>query len=333
MKTLLLNCIFLSLCSQTQAKFDKVKVGSSPVLSSIGLYLAEEKGFFKEQRIDVELIDFAASGGSMTMLLANNQLDIGAGNITAGLYSAFLKGEKFKIVADKGHIHPSTDYIGLLVRSDLVSSGRYKSLASLKGFKVGLTSLGGVSQQIVFERMLASVGLTRNDVTYIKMSYSDMNIALMNKQLDAAIQLEPLLSKAISEKYAQKVAKSSDFYSNQQSAALFFSPNFVKSKSDLPVRFLTAYLKGIRLYNEALVDPNRKKEVFSAVGKKIKIDDQLIDVIQPVGLRNDGRLDLKSLQEDISWYFKNGFIESDLDVKLIVDESFIQLALKKIDGK
>lgn len=313
--------------------FDKVKVGSSPVLSSAGIYLAQELGFFKKHGIEVELINFAASGGSMTMLLANDQLDVAAGNITSGLYAAILKGENFKMVADKGHVSKATDYIGLIVRTDHVKSGRFKSLKDLKGFKVGFTSIGGVSQQIVFERFLEKAGLKPADTEYIKMSYAEMNIALRNKQIDATIQIEPYLTEATEEGFAVLKGLSSEVYPDQQSAAIFFSPGFQRKANDLPARFLAAYLEGVQLYNKGLKDPESGRKVFEALKKHIKLDEKHWGQMRPVGLRDDGILNKRALEEDMNWYFGKKLIDAKIPVEHFVDESLVKKAKHILDGK
>ena len=70
----------------------KIRVGSSPVLSSAGIYLADEKGYFKEQGLTVEITDVANSGAPMTVLLAKGEIEVGAGNLTSGLFNAVADG-------------------------------------------------------------------------------------------------------------------------------------------------------------------------------------------------------------------------------------------------
>ncbi|MEQ1722644.1 MAG: ABC transporter substrate-binding protein, partial [Pseudobdellovibrio sp.] len=123
----------------------KIKVATSPAVSTAGVYLAQEKGFFKAEGLDVEITVFNSSGAPMTVLLAKGEIDVGAGNLTAGLYNAINKGNKLKVVADKGRVEVDKKYIAMMVRKDLVESGRYKSLKDLKDLKVSLTSMDGLS--------------------------------------------------------------------------------------------------------------------------------------------------------------------------------------------
>lgn len=311
-----------------------VKVGSSPVMSSAGIYLAQEMGFFAKEGLNVEVSDFANSGAPMTALLAKGELDVGAGNLTSGLFSAMAQGYGFKIVADKGHIEKNRDYLGLLVRADHIQSGRYKQLSDLKGFKMALTALDGVSQQILVEKFLSKAGLKAADVQFVKLSYAEMNVALKTKQIDASIQLEPFLSKAHEEGFAKVVAGGSEAYPEQQSAALIFSPQFMKNRRPDAVKFMKAYIKGVRQYNRAFLQNQGRAEVVAALKKHVALDDaKLWDKMQPVGLNDDAVLKVDALMADVNWYFDKKYLSKKLTAQDVVDLSFAKEAAKLIsDG-
>ncbi len=312
----------------------KIRVGSSPVLSSAGIYLAIDEGYFKEQGLDVEVTDVANSGAPMTLLLSKNELDVGAGNLSSGLFNAALQGQEFKLVADKGHVQQGRDYIALIVRQDLIDSGRFKSLKDLKGMKMGLTALDGVSQQIVAERFLRKGGLSDKDAEFVKLSYAEMNTTLKTKSLDATIQLEPFVAQAEIGKFAQRIAGSNDVHPGQQSAAIFYSPGFASKRREDAVKFMIAYLKGVRLYNKSLTDPEARKKVRAHLGKRMKITDEAIwDKIVPIGLKDNGEMNLNSLDEDLKWYKAKGYLKGDLAAAKVVDHSFVKEAAKRLDGK
>jgi len=309
-----------------------IKVGSSPVISSAGLYLAQTKGYFKEEGLEVDITDFNNSGAPMTILLSKNELDVGAGNLSSSFFNAFNAGQEFKIVADKGHLEAGKDYIGLIVRTDHLESGRYKELKDLKGFKMGLTALDGVSQQIVAEKFLSMAGLKPTDVEFVKLSYADMNVALKAKNIDATIQLEPFLTKAVLDKIAVNVAPGSQAHPKQQSAAIFFSPRFFKEEKVKAVKFLKAYLRGIRDYNNSLSDSKLKESVILELKKSIKIADEAVwNQMIPIGLFENGKIDKVALNEDLKWYFDKKYITKIPNIDELVDESLITLAYNELN--
>lgn len=325
-------CSFLAL-SAPDAASKKIKVGVSPVVTSSGLFLAFEKGYFKDEGLDIELVQMKSSGAQMTLLLSKGELDVGGGNLTAGLYKAIADGLNFKIVADKGHVDETIDSVSLIIRKDLVSSGKYKSPKDLKGLKIALTSIDGSSQQIVMDQILKDAGLKSKDVEYVKLSYPESNAALKTKAIDGVIQLDPYLTMAINEGYAEEVIASNKVLKNQQSGALFYSPDFIKNKKNAQ-KFMKAYLKGVRLYNQALTDKDLMSGVIQSLKKHIEISDEKIWLsLRKVGLSNDGQLNKDSMLSDIQWYHDNGYLEKMPTAEQFLDSQFAVTATAELDKK
>ena len=324
--------IILSMILSAPVFAKVIKVGSSPVTSSAGIYLAKERGYFAQQGLEVEITDFNNSGAPMTLLLSKGELDVGAGNITAGLFNAIADGQQFKIVADKGHIEVNHDYLALIVKNEHMTSGRYKTLKDLKGFKMGLTSLEGVSQEILTEKFLQQAGLKLEDVTFIKLAYSEMNLALKSGAIDATIQIEPFLTKAKMDGIATQVAGGSEAYSKQQSGALFYSPKFIKENRKDAEKFMIAYAKGIEDYNNAFMKGINREAVVNDMKKVFKYEDVIWEKMAPVGLNEFGKLNTSELINDIGWYEKR-YIKKPLNAKDIIDESFTNFAQKELQKK
>lgn len=327
--------LIISLFSLNVFADENLKIGVSPVVSSAAVFIAYEKGYFKDYGLkNVELVPFRNSGAPMTALLSNGELDIGAGNLNAGLWNAINEGIPLKVVADKGHIGEKSDYIALLVRIDHIDSGKYKGLKDLKGFKMGFTSETGVSQQILLDKILKQANLSIRDVEFVKLSYAEMNIALKNKSIDACIQLEPYVAMALKEKIAKKVETAYKFYPNQQSAAIFFSPKLMTSRREEGIRFMAGYLKGIADYNAAFLDNKNKDQIVTILKKHIKIDNDTVwNEMIPVGLNSTGKLNLDSIKDDLAWYLENKFIKKIPKMEDVYDHKFIDDAQKLIEAK
>lgn len=320
----------LLLCTQAMAA--PVKVGYSPVLSTAGYFVALEKGYFKEYGLEIEGTPFKSSSAPMNALLAKGELDVGGGNITAGLWNANGDSQNIKLVADKGTVSKGHDYLALLVRKDLVDSGKFKTLKDLKGMKMAFTAQGGTSQEIAAERFLKKAGLTPKDVTYLKMSYADMNAAFRTKELDATIQLEPYVTIAENEGIAVVKGSVFEVYPEQPSAALFYSGKFAKERPEEGVKFLAAYLRGVRDYNAAFgKDKMDQAAIIEILNKHTeKLAPEVWAKMKPVGLNPDGYLDVKRMKQDVEWFLGHKYVEKTLGLDELVDNSFADKALKLI---
>src|SRR5262245_16777945 len=79
-----------------------VKVGVLRSAVDGPIYIAYERGYFKEQGIGLELADFADTN-EMVPLLAQGQLQVGGSSVAASLFNAIARGIPLKLVADKSH--------------------------------------------------------------------------------------------------------------------------------------------------------------------------------------------------------------------------------------
>jgi len=315
-----------------EASSAPVRVGYSPVLSTAGYFIALERGYFKDYGIEIEGTPFRASSAPMNALLAKGELDVGGGNITSGLWNANGESQSIKVVADKGTVSQGHDYIALLVRADLVKSGRFKELKDLKGMKMAFTAAGGTSQEIAAERFLKKAGLKPKDVTYLKMPYADMNAAFRTKDLDATIQLEPYVTIAELEGIAVNKGSVYEVYPDQPSAALFYSAKFAKERPEVAVKFMVAYLRGVRDYLNAFGENKKDQtaiiEILNKHTEKLKAE--VWAKMKPVGLNPNGYLDVKRMEEDVEWFKARKYVDKVLEMNQLVDHSFVEQALKMI---
>lgn len=320
---------FVLFISNTQAaKLQDVTIGITPAMSTAGLFVAYEKGYFKDQGINLVMKHVPRAGAQMVPFLATGQLMVGCGNLNPGLYSAVASGIGIQVVADKGTVAPDHGYLALIVRKEHVDSGRYKSLKDLKGMKVALTARG-VSQEIVLEKYLKKAGLSLKDVTIAKLSWGDMNVALSNGAIDATIQVEPLVAKAVENNIAVRVMGDDEVYPNQQSAVIMYSPVFAKDHPELAKKFMVAYVKGMRDYNDGFEKNIDKEGIINILMKHTKVKvRETYNKVYNVGLHHDAMLNVATMREDANWLFEKGYVKERPDVDKVANLSYVKHAVK-----
>lgn len=310
------------------AELFTVPIGVSPAMSSLGIFIAKEKGYFEKNGIDAKITPFKASTGQMVPLLGSGQILVAGGNVAAGMYNAIANDIPIKIVADKGTVSPNHGYLALIVRKEHVDSGRYKDFSSLKGMTMAVTAKG-VSQEIVTEMYLKKAGLALNDIKLINLSYPDMNIALANGALDATVQIEPYVAAAVDKKIALRVSGNDDVYPNQQSAVIMYSPVLIEKHPDIAKAFMVAYVQAMRDYNDAFGKGKGKKEILAILAKYTGGEDvSIYERTVPVGLHPDGRMNVQGLKDDARWFVEHGYVKTAPDIDRIVDESYVEHAVK-----
>jgi len=330
LSTTLLFLISLFSSNLSATELLKVPVGISPVMSSAAMFIAKERGYFVDEGINVVINPFKASGAKMVPFLATGQLYVAGGNVNAGMYNAIAQDIPIKIVSDKGTVSPGHGYLALIVRKDHVDDGRYRTLKDLKGMTLAVTAKG-VSQQIVIEKYLHKAGLTSKDIKLVTLAYSDMNIALANKSIDATVQIEPFVAAAVKNKFAVRVAGDDEIYPNQQSAVIYYSPVFMEKHPKQAQGFMNAYVRGLRDYNDAFEKGRDKQAIIDILTRYTRIKDPAIyQAVVPVGLSPDGLVNTPSLKTDAQWYFQQGYLKAMPDIDGIVDLRYAKAAVKKL---
>jgi NitT/TauT family transport system substrate-binding protein len=270
----------------------------------------------------------------MVAPLGTGELDVGGGAPGAGLYNAASRDVRVKIVADKGSMPPGYGYFSLLVRKDLVTSGKVKTLADLKGLKIGDTSKQG-SGDVTLNELLKKGGLKFDQVEPLYMGPPQLAAALQNGALDATLVTEPSLSIAVASGSAVIFAKGDEIYPNQQLAVTLFSEKLVTTRRDLAQRFMNAYVRAARFYNDALKDgklagPNAKEVIDVLIERTNLKDRALYATMVPNGLNPDGCPNTAGLKHDFGFYKEMGWVDAKLDPDSLVDDRFCKAAAAKL---
>lgn len=310
----------------------EVRVGTNNVISDAPFFIAEKKGYFKEQGILVTLVSFDA-GPKMIAPLGTGQLEAAAGAMSAGLFNAVARGIDIKVVADKGSAPPMYDYMPILVRKALVDSGQVKSYADLKGMKVAEAAKGGSPGSKLNEAM-KTAKLGYKDVEHEYIGYPQHVAALSNGAIAASVTTEPSATQAIERGVAVRFSKDS-LYPNQQIAVLLFGGDFIKNQPEVAKKFMVAYIKGARFFNGALKDghfagPNASELIAILTEYSNVKDAALYKKMTPNGIDPDGKLNETSLAKDFQFYKDQGYLEGRSTVEQVVDTSFVDAAVKQL---
>ena len=159
-------------------------VGGKALLYYLPLTIAERKGFFKEQGLDVEIQDFAGGARSLQALIGGS-LDVvtGAYEHTQRMQA---KGQDIRAVIELGR------FPGIAVG---VKKGvQWDSPKDFKGMKVGVTAPGS-STNVLMNFVMAKAGLAPSDASFIGIgSAASALAAIQHGEIDAISHLEPVLS-------------------------------------------------------------------------------------------------------------------------------------------
>ena len=305
----------------TRAQEDVVKVGDIPLLSNAGLYIAVEKGYFKERGVRSEISVFVSSA-KMVPALTAGEIEVSLGTASAGLFNAIAQGAGFRVVADKGQNRPGFGYTVLAVRKDLMDSGRVKSVKDLRGKKVALFAKGIVLDYFL-GKLAAEEGLGIKDFELTFLAAPNHLTALESKAIDAALTVEPwavqLEERGVAVRF--RTADQVKGTRSVQTGVIMYSDRFIRERRAVAQRWMDAYLKGCEFYaTKGTQDP----EVLAIVEKYTKVPARVIRAAAPFYLDPTGRMNLDSLADQVKWYAANGYMTKQIGVDQVVDLGFLK---------
>jgi ABC-type nitrate/sulfonate/bicarbonate transport system substrate-binding protein len=304
-----------------------VRVGVVGSTSDAGIYIGMEKGYFREQGIEIELSEFQAAQ-QMVPLLGTGQLDVGGGATSAGLINAVALEIPIRIVADKGSTPPGFGYQGIVLRNEL--AGSFTGCTGFKALRVGTAAITN-SFGPALARVLGECGLTISDVELVEMTFGDMGAALRNGAIDAAHIIEPGLTNGLSAGVYTLWKRTDEFYPDAQNAVLLYGPQFIANRREVGQRFMVAYIKGMRDNWEAFARGVNKAETIDILTRTTSVKDPaLFERMAPSGLNPDGYINMRTFSDDLEWWVNQGHVRTRVDPAQVVDNSFVDYAIDRL---
>jgi NitT/TauT family transport system substrate-binding protein len=185
-----------ALMAPAPAAAEAVKIAHSTWVGYGPLYIARDKGFFKNHGVDVELIVMEEPKDRFPAMLAD-KIDMIASTVdTAILY--LKRPDQFQYIVA---IDDSNGGDGIVAKKDI------KTVADLKGKNVAFSE-GSVSQ-FYLNVLLAKAGLKESDLQTVNMAAPEAGAAFVAGKVDAAVTWEPWLSRGKKTDFGQLLTDSS----------------------------------------------------------------------------------------------------------------------------
>lgn len=295
----------------------RVASWSKPITEQTNLLVEEEKGFFKEQGLEMTFIPGAGGGDAIKNILSG-QADI-AFTDPGSLFFALDQGEKLRVIYN---IYPQNVFNIVSLKEQNITKPE-----DLKGKTIGVYSLSSGTRQNLLV-LLHEAGLTEEDVKIVETGI--LNFApLMQGQVDATAATDTGLftgqQKGLDEVNVMEVKD----YLNFPSDVFVVTEETYQEKKDLLQSFLIGYKKSA----EWMIN-NPEEAASLAVTYAIDGKDQASN-LEIIKIRNEssvstttrerglGSFDMDMLQKAADTYERLGLVESKLNMEDIVTEELL----------
>ena len=300
-----------------------IRVGFIPIFAFAPFFVADQKGYFAEQGLTVELNRFT-SGGPMVAPLSTGGLDVGGGETGPGLFNAVDQGLDIRVVSGMAAQPEGFGAVPLLIRTALQESGEVTSPADLAGRKVAVNVLQGTAEYLL-AKGLEQGGLTVDDVELVSIPFPEMPAALANDAVDAAILPHPLASRAIGAGDAVVLLDGDEVTFWPQNGVIYFGQRMLLPENkEIGVRFLVAYLQAAR---DLHGDGWRSDENVTAINATTNVPAPAIKNGVAYYFDPNGWIHRDSTADFQAYHFNRGY--TDLAEMLPLDQVIIDTYLEE----
>jgi NitT/TauT family transport system substrate-binding protein len=303
-----------------------VRVIDSQVTGQLPVYLAYDRGYFRDEGLDVDLVALSESPAAV-QAVARNQVQFALALPDPVVFNALSRGVSLRILAASTVNGIADRPAQFLVRQDHLADGAFETPADLRGLTVAVPA---VSYEWYLERLLVESGLTFDDVTTVLIRTSDMLSAFQTRVVDAAWVTEPTASAMHQQHLGTTVASVGPLFPGAVGAALLMSPQFGAEQPEAAQRFVIAFLRGARDYaaGRAPDSPGHVAALQSLARHASIRDPRLYDQIGLPGVDPNGEVNpAPSWSVFQEFYLRRGIQDAPVDLGDYVDFSLVENAL------
>ncbi|HLH27125.1 MAG TPA: ABC transporter substrate-binding protein [Chloroflexota bacterium] len=306
----------------TPPQRQSIRYGYVPIVASAAMYLAQERGYFTEQGIDLDMQSFD-SGALMPPALSAGQLEAGHGTPGPALFNALARAVDIKTVA-------SISYNGtqLMVRKDLAD--QIHAVPDLKGKRISFM-VEGSPIDLTMRRVLYQNGMTLQDVDVQRLSMPDSAAALANGGLDAAAVVEPFPVLIETRGVGSRPLDVQGMVWQDEASIMLAGPSLLGRGDAAVTAFLVGFMKGMRDFQGAqrdhkLVDPAVTEIVSRWTNIPVEVLAQAVDS----GAPPNNRIDLDDLNRQQDFWAQEGLVQSKADLANFVEYKYLDAAVPQV---
>ncbi len=304
---------------------EKVVVAHVPLINFATLYVAIERGFMREQGIEIDL-QRVASGTEALVFLAQDRLDVGAIGLAASIFNAFNRKLELRIVATTsswGQRHGTR----ILTRLDLFDSGEIRSVGDLRGRRVAVAGGAGSAGHYLFLIGARRGGIGPKDFELVNLPNPDHGPALRAGRVDASLTGSPFASAALAQFLARPLLE--NFAPGTSTTVFTYSGGFMKNRPEVATRFLMALIQAARaMQGSKFLDP----ENVAAYKKYTGVRDEVLQAEPLLLYYPDMRIVTTTILDMEKTFREAGLADYSAAIPLeaMIERRFQQEAVKRL---
>lgn len=244
------------------SRVEQITLGAETSLLSAPVWVAENKGYFEDERLDLKIKSFDSGRLSFLAMLKGEGVDISTVAPTPIMFNSFSRKD-FSILASFVY---SYDDVKVIARKDK----GIRAAEDLKGKKVGTPA--GTTGQFFLAAYLTYNGIPTSAVEMIDVKPLALPTALESNQVDAIVIWEPHAYNALQLLQDKAIRlPSSEVY--KETFNFMVMKDFAEKYPEALIRFLRANYRAIEFIK------NNKEEAQIIVADRLKLNKETMTVL------------------------------------------------------
>jgi NitT/TauT family transport system substrate-binding protein len=292
----------------------RIVVGVSTVnVAFLPIYVTQDKGFFKDQGLDVLVVMFNAGATNLQALIGGDvQIMAGAVPETVLARASGMDIKNFWAISN-------------LMPFQIYGATSFKSLKEAKGKKFAISRFGSLSEFLT-RSSLRQYGVDAKEVTMLQIGATPARFtALAGGIVDATVLWFPVTERAKATGLT-KLYDLKELYPDWTNVGFIARESWLAKEKEQAVKFLRAYQRGVRHTRE------NRDDGIKALRKYVQLDaaeaaagyDEYRDSFPP-----DGRILDRGIAVTVEQELETGRLKRKIPVSEMVDPTFINLLGKK----
>lgn len=298
----------------------KIRVLAGRTISMSSLFLAHERGYFKQAGLDVELRQDASSSNGLA-LLGTGKAEASFASLGVPFLAAMARGLPVKFVAAREFASTKCGTFGSIFGMRKRFPNGLDNPAVLKGKTIGVGNMIGFPQ-FSLDSHMATAGLSVDSIIPRTMRSPEAIAAVISGSLDACVMnwdfdknLERVMADTV------RTPPLAHYHPNFQISFIYFGPALLDADPAIGGRFMAAYLRAAREFAAGATP-----EYMKNFGRENASDTSKVTGTCRDTLTVDGHIDMKSLQTLSAWAYKRKYLSEPFDPSKHVDTRFLEHA-------
>jgi NitT/TauT family transport system substrate-binding protein len=305
---------------------ETVKLGTAKLTATGPIYIAQAKGYFAAEGLDVE-INYVETAQAISVAVTSGAIDIGDSAFSAAFFSLAGQGA-LKLIGGQARDVPNFKTFAVIA-SNKAYGGGLKTLDDLGGHVLGNTQVGSAFQYI-FSLIAAKRGIDPQSLHFLPPLQSMPNVltAVTGNQADVAIVTGFLAGPAVARGDVRLLGWTGTEVS-YQAGGLYISAKTADTRRPMVEAFLRAFRKGSQDYYDAFTGPGETRQdqpTADAIATIISqnIGQSIADVKRTVSYDDpQARLNVQDVLRQAEWYKSQGMVKPDIDGHRAIDSRYV----------